>query len=76
MPLRAFILRRAAEQRDELAPFHCPVPPVLPKKRIAHLSYGRRLCAAGFQLLQWQAISSHFAAIVGTKLVKPVAFRL
>ena len=23
--------RRAAEERDELAPFHCPMPPVLPK---------------------------------------------
>ena len=29
---------RAAEQRDELAPFHCPMPPVLPTERIAHLS--------------------------------------
>src|SRR6516225_9364639 len=27
----------AAEQRDELAPFHCPMPPVLPTERIAHL---------------------------------------
>src|SRR5262245_39927369 len=25
--------RRAADQRDELAPFHCPMPPVLPKER-------------------------------------------
>jgi hypothetical protein len=24
--------RRAAEKRDELAPFHCPVPPVLERK--------------------------------------------
>jgi hypothetical protein len=24
---------RAAEQRDELAPLHCPVPPVLPDER-------------------------------------------
>jgi NAD(P)-dependent dehydrogenase (short-subunit alcohol dehydrogenase family) len=29
--------RRAAEQRDEVAPFHCPVSPVLPTERIAHL---------------------------------------
>ena len=29
----------AAEQRDELAPFHCPMPPVLPTERIAHLSH-------------------------------------
>src|SRR5262245_39037367 len=35
--------RCAAEQRDEVAPFHCPMPPVLPTERIAHLSYSRRL---------------------------------
>src|SRR6185437_6572130 len=29
--------RRAAKQRDELAPFHCPASPVFPTKRIAHL---------------------------------------
>src|SRR5262249_56607064 len=29
--------RCAAEQRNELAPFHCPTPPVLPTERIAHL---------------------------------------
>src|SRR5262245_58090141 len=28
---------RAAEQRDELAPFHCPMPRVLATERIAHL---------------------------------------
>src|SRR5262249_12268021 len=28
---------RAAEQRDELAAFPCPIPPVLPTERIAHL---------------------------------------
>src|SRR5262249_11179305 len=28
---------RAAEQRDEVAPPHCPMPPVLPTERIAHL---------------------------------------
>src|SRR5262249_9879783 len=38
---------RAAEQRDELPPFHCPMPPVLPTERIAHLSYGRRLLRCG-----------------------------
>jgi hypothetical protein len=37
--------RRAAEQRDEVAPFHCPMPPALQTERIAHLSYG---CAARF----------------------------
>src|SRR5215472_12996620 len=36
---------RAAEKRDELAAFHCPVPPVLrTKDRIA-----QHCCAAGFQ---------------------------
>src|SRR5262249_38781854 len=29
--------RRAAEQRDECAASHCPMPPVLPTERIAHL---------------------------------------
>jgi hypothetical protein len=29
--------RRAAEQRDELASFHCPMPPVLRTGRIAYL---------------------------------------
>jgi len=29
--------RRAANQRDELAASHCPMPPVLPTERIAHL---------------------------------------
>src|SRR5207244_1610399 len=28
--------RRAAEERDEIAPFHCSVPPVLPTESIAH----------------------------------------
>src|SRR5262245_38629175 len=37
--------RRAAEQSDERAPVHCPVPPVLPSERIAHLNY----CAAEFR---------------------------
>ena len=37
---------RAAEQRDEVAPFHCPVPPVLPNERN---STPRYCCAAGFQ---------------------------
>src|SRR5262245_13423878 len=39
--------RRAADERDELAPFHCPRPPVLPTERIAYLRYGRRLLRCG-----------------------------
>jgi len=38
---------RAAEQRDELAALHCPMPPVLLTERIAHHSYGRRLLRCG-----------------------------
>jgi hypothetical protein len=38
---------RDAEQRDELAAFHCPMPPVLLTERIAHLSYGKRLLRCG-----------------------------
>ena len=41
--------RRAAQQRDELAPLHCPMPPVLPTERIAHLGTAGDSCAAGFQ---------------------------
>src|SRR5262249_7165582 len=41
---------RTAEQRYELAPFHCPMPPVLPTERIAHPSTAGDCCAAGFQL--------------------------
>src|SRR5262249_32778582 len=40
---------RAAEQGDELAPFHCPVSPVPPTGRIAHLSTVGDCCAAGSQ---------------------------
>src|SRR5262245_64094008 len=29
---------RATKQRDERAPFHCPMSPALPTERIAHLS--------------------------------------
>ena len=42
--------RRAADKRDELAPFHCPMPPVLPTERIAHLRYGRRLPRCGISI--------------------------
>ena len=41
--------RRAADKRDELAPFHCPNASVLGIERIAH-SVDRRQCsAAGFR---------------------------
>src|SRR5262249_47535658 len=40
----------AAEQRDELAPVHCPISPVLPTERIAHLSYCRRLLHCGISI--------------------------
>jgi len=35
-PRRERPRRRAADERDELAPFHCPVPSVLPTESIAH----------------------------------------
>src|SRR5262245_15038754 len=41
---------RAAEERNELATFHCPMPPVLLTERIAHLSYGRRLLRGGISV--------------------------
>src|SRR5262245_24301994 len=34
--------RRTADKRYELAPLHCPIPPVLPTERIAHRSAERR----------------------------------
>jgi hypothetical protein len=39
---------RAAEQRDEVAPFHCPMSPVLPTEKIAHLDTAGDCCVAGF----------------------------
>src|SRR6516164_4967609 len=42
--------RRATEERDEVAPFHCPMPPVLATKRIAHLSHGRGLLRCGISI--------------------------
>src|SRR5262249_22546162 len=32
----------SAEQRDEFTTFHCPMPPVLPTERIAHLGTADR----------------------------------
>jgi hypothetical protein len=39
-------LDHAAEKRNELAPVHGPVPPVVPTEKIAH-SNGRRLLHCG-----------------------------
>src|SRR5262249_10570393 len=39
--------RRAADERDELAAFHCPTPPVLPTERIPHSAMAGDYCAAG-----------------------------
>ncbi len=39
---------RAAEQREELAPVHCPVSPVLPTERIAYLSMGETAALRDF----------------------------
>ena len=41
--------RRATDERDEVAPLHCSMPPMLPSERIAHLSKAGDCCAAGFQ---------------------------
>jgi hypothetical protein len=50
--------RRATEQRDELAPFHCPMLPVLPTERIAYLSYGRRPLRCRISLLRFRVENS------------------
>jgi len=39
-----------ADEGDELVPFHCPMPPVLPTERIAHLSYGGRPLHCGISI--------------------------
>ena len=41
--------RHATEQRDERAPLHCLMPPVLSTDRIAHLGTAGDCCAAAFQ---------------------------
>src|SRR5262245_32097780 len=41
--------RRAAEQPDEQAPLHWPVPPMLSTKKIAHPGTAGDCRAAGFQ---------------------------
>jgi hypothetical protein len=51
LPVAAFLLarrrrRRAAEQRNECAPFHCPMPSVLPSTP----SYNRRLLRCGISI--------------------------
>jgi hypothetical protein len=51
--------RRAAEERDEHAPFHCPMPPVLLTERIAHLSYGRRLLRCGISTSLMTAVGQN-----------------
>jgi hypothetical protein len=40
---------RAADEHYELAPFHCPMPPLLPTERIAQLSYGLLRPAPGIR---------------------------
>src|SRR5262249_46362457 len=52
---------RAAEQRDEVAPFHGPVSPVLlTEERIAHLSTAGDCCGAGVQSWLWPLGVSFF----------------
>src|SRR5262245_16867438 len=55
---------RAAEQRNEFAAFHCPMPPVLQTERIAHLSYGRRLLRCG---ILFQAMSAWGSCMDGAR---------
>jgi hypothetical protein len=53
--------RRAAQQRDELAAFHCPMPPVLQIERIANLTYGRRLLRCGILFQAMSLVGSQAA---------------
>jgi hypothetical protein len=53
MPEDKFLIMSRKEKRlgvaFELAPFHSPMPPVLPTERIAHLRTAGDCCAAGFR---------------------------
>ena len=62
---------RAAEQRDELAAFHCPMPPVLSTERIAHLD-GRRLprCGISIQPMSQLGHPRHFEREVGMRFTR------
>ena len=48
--------RRAAEQHDELAAFHCPMPPVLPNERNSTPRYGRGLLRCGISIRPMTAV--------------------
>src|SRR5262245_23122053 len=50
---------RAAEQRDELAPLHCRMPPVLSTKRNSTPRSGRRLLGCGISAGPWVKLRSH-----------------
>src|SRR5262249_6082652 len=62
--------RRAAEQRDEIAPFHCPVPPVLPTERIApQAQYARRLLHCEISVLSMAALGHSQGTISRSRAV-------
>ncbi len=42
--------RHTAGNRNELAPVHCPVSPVLATKKLAHLGTAQECCGVGIQL--------------------------
>ena len=44
--------RRAAEQRDQTAPFDCPMPPVLPTARIAQVGSAEDLLRCGIRTVK------------------------
>src|SRR5262249_2785588 len=48
-PRRERARHRAAQKRDEVAPLHCLMLPVLSTERIAHLATAQGRCAAAFQ---------------------------
>jgi hypothetical protein len=62
--------RCAAEQGDELAPFHCPMSPVLSTERDSTTRYGRRLprCEISSRSMSQMGSDSEFSArsAVGT----------
>jgi hypothetical protein len=66
---------RTAEQRDELASSHCPMPPVLPTERITHLNYGRRLLRCGISVPLMSATGSNPDFLLGGRTSASVECR-
>jgi hypothetical protein len=70
--LRFCLSDLAAKKRNELTPFHCPTPPVLPNERIAH----RGLLHCGISDLVWSAWGPGCAKTKSDLVAMPSAGRI